>query len=320
MHFNIYLTVVTLLCSVYTSLRTYGIITVEPNVVEDISLATLIIDTTTSSNDFLFSLRTRDSITATKEKNLQKKTRNFSSETYRILYEEPKKNENDLVFTKDSLKEWEAFPRSEWDYNYDIIPYSERELMALTNVIWRESASSSDANRVRDQYMVMLTALRVVQNIKRKKITLTDMLEKGTFQYVTEKYYTSPCYNWDPKIKSEATLNEYKEIWLQCKQVALNVINCNIPKYIPYLPTGTFYYHNSRLDKNVAQRKHLEKTSWCIASSIKDHFYFMQIEYATPKEITYLVENKIENPVAIIPRHCKNGNKELLYQEYQKLK
>jgi hypothetical protein len=307
---------VSFLCTAFVSLRTAGILKVEDDyktLDKDLIAELKVVKNNDTTTLLPCAIVERDSISF--EKKLQKISKvKGKLPNYSVLYEEPSIERFDSY--KKTEKEWSGFTRSIWNYKYGSMKYTERELMALTNVIYRESTSSNTPNKSIDQYLVMITAIRVVQNKKRGKVNIADMLSSGgTFTYITERFYTVPTFEIE---KSSIPIKKRKELWLRCKRVALDVINCSIPEYVPYLPHGTFYYHNSRLDKNIRQRKHIEKTSWCIAASVKDHHYYVQIKYSTPAEIKYIVENKIESPISTYPRKISTGNKKLLLSEYSK--
>ena len=182
-------------------------------------------------------------------------------------------------------KEWYAFD-STWKYEYSV-NYNEKDLLILTNIIFRESGGIPTLNHEIDQYFVGICAIRVMQHYDISSVR--DLVRtKPTF---------SNTRGFDKRVLQD---NPY---WLQCYQVAKNVLDCKIPNHIPYLPKGTFFYWNSRLDTNMEQKRLIESKCVSVASTIVDHHYYAMIDVLDVEERSNIVKVGC-NP---IKKNIKNG-------------
>ena len=183
-------------------------------------------------------------------------------------------------------KEW--FPYRGLTYSYKPVDYDSIELLAFTNIIYRESGTSpskyslgalNDAIDV-DRYLVGIVALRTIHSNKapfNKINRIYDVLKSRQFPY-------------DKSLEVKTN----KE-WLECLEVAKKVLRGDIPKYVPYIPKGTFCYWNTRIDTNKKQKKYLETKGVHVASSVKDHHYFAIIDYMEDDEIEMIKNSPCSN-------------------------
>lgn len=194
----------------------------------------------------------------------------------------------------DSEQQWFAFD-STWQYNHKKIAFTERELNMFTNILCRESRSCKTREQEIDCYFVAIVMLRKTQTINCT--TASCMLKAGGFSY-TQAMYDRTAYN-EPS-------------WVKCREILKNVFSCRIPSYVPYLPHGTFYYWNSRLDRAWPWRKRLEQRCINVASTVKDHHYFVQPDAMANDEKAYLYERYTNHIVNPINKNIANGNHKLL--------
>lgn len=186
-------------------------------------------------------------------------------------------------------KEWHLFDNT-WKYDYTPIKYSEEELTLLTNILMKESTSADSINQKIDQYLVMICAIRRLHGkhaLEEGIITVEDIILKcnsfldGKDNARYKKFKRKDCHKYTKK--------DYIKHFNQCQEVVLNVLNCNIPNYVPYIPQGTFFYWNSRLDTNKKQKRMLMNKCKIVASTIKDHHFYAEIKYIDSIEWSHMV-------------------------------
>ena len=200
-----------------------------------------------------------------------------------ILLELP---EDTMSYTN---KEWYLFSQYKLRYNYKPIKYTEKELTLLTNVLYRESRVSDTKNHMIDQYFVVICGIQTITVLNKHK-TITELITKGSS-------FTMP------KAKYKTKFND--DNWVKCREICKNVLECKIPKFVPYLPDGTISYWNDRIDTNVNQKKHLESKYICVASTVHDTHYYCHIDYIKDHELEYIISNNLQcNP---IKKKIKNG-------------
>jgi hypothetical protein len=216
----------------------------------------------------------------------------------------------DSVTVSDTIHHKEWFPFANKKYNYEPIVATEDERNHFANILYRESGNAAVfkghgfqigkwgdtiplSSLEVDQYFVALVGIRTIHATKHpydKCQTLSDMFYNG--QFTPE----NSIPHWD---------NIH---WRQCRKVVDNVLACKIPTHIPYLPQGTFCYWNSRIDTNVKQKRYLETQGIHVATTIKDHHYFVIVHYADPEEIGYLLNYGACSEVTKHgPKQIKNG-------------
>jgi hypothetical protein len=202
------------------------------------------------------------------------------------------KNDNMLT------KQYYAFANSPFEYDYEPIPYTEEELNLFANVLHAESRDKSTLEREIDMYFVAICGIMRILCENHSYKTVTDMvLYSNSFPYKV-KGGTKPLFDSIQNPKA------YK-IWADCREVAKNVLERNIPCYVPYLPYGTFCYWNDRIDTNMKQARYLENRGICIATTVWEHHYYIIEGYHKQEELDYLVKNNlICNP---IKKRIKNG-------------
>jgi hypothetical protein len=203
----------------------------------------------------------------------------------------------DTIEYKREPKEWYAFEGSKFKYNYKPIPYTEKELNLFTNVLYRESGMGFTVNQEVNKYFVAIVGvMRIIcENDKFK--TISDMIKYSNS-------FTYPEYGTRMPYDSIKRPNEYKA-WMHCKNVVKNVLEANIPSYVPYIPYGTFCYWSDEIDTNMQQKRYLEERGICIATSVWNSHYYLIEKYAKPEELQYLVDNDLLcNPV---PKKIGNG-------------
>lgn len=185
-------------------------------------------------------------------------------------------------------KEWFAFDNSNFKYNYDTICYSEEDLNLFADILWRESRAYFTIGQRIDQYLVAICGIQTIIGLKQHK-DIHDLIYNGYS-------FTFPKTN-SKRRKSKA--------WIECRKVCKNVLECNIPAYVPYVPHGTICYWNSRIDTNLKHKKRLEDTYQCVGSTVWDHHYYCYPKYMTEKERQYLFNNdKLCNPIV---KNIENG-------------
>lgn len=180
-------------------------------------------------------------------------------------------------------KEW--FPFRGVPYDYKPVKYDSTSLIKFVNILYRESGTKpskytlEDLNEAMDidRYLVAITAVRGIQSSveSMKKInSLDDLLKSKTFF---------------PYKKSSKVIDN--EQWRDCYKVAVEVLNCRIPDFVPYIPSGTICYWNSRIDTNKKQKRYLENMCIHVGSSVKDHHYFAPDALITAEEKEFLIRN-----------------------------
>lgn len=192
-------------------------------------------------------------------------------------------------FNQDST-EYFAFPRDSFDYTYTPIKYTDYELLLFTNILYRESRDHSTLHTQIDQYFVCIAGIQRILCEPHKYPTVEDMVfRSGSFSY--------PLHVLTMRFDSTTHPRQYK-VWMNCQKVVKNVLERNIPKYVPYLPKGTFCYWNSRIDTNLKQKHYLETRAYSVASTIWNHHYYVIDYYCDEKEKEYLIRNGLTyNPV-----------------------
>lgn len=211
-------------------------------------------------------------------------TNKINVDTFQIV------NNIDTVYDyKFEAKEWFAFINSKYKYQYDPIPYTDEELNIFTNILYRESRASQTLNQEVDQYFVAICGIQTIIGLKKHK-SIMDLVKNG-------HSFTWPAYG--------STERYDNKDWVQCRKVCKNVLECKIPTFVPYIPTGTIAYWNARLDTNMKQKAHLEANYICIASTTWDHHYYCHLKYITKEELDYLKDNQLVcNP---IKKNISNG-------------
>jgi hypothetical protein len=206
-----------------------------------------------------------------------------------------KVKEETIKYTK-SNKEWSLFDKN-WQYKYDSIRYTNEELILLTNILLKESTSADSINQLIDQYLVVICAIRRLhgKHSLDKRITrIEDIILKcstfldGKDNVRYKQFKRKDCHKHNKK--------DYQVHYKHCESIVLNVLNCNIPAYVPYVPEGTFFYWNSRIDTNIKQKK-LLKSNKCVivASTIKDHHFYTLKEYMSKEEWEYVNKTNKES-------------------------
>lgn len=186
-------------------------------------------------------------------------------------------------------KEWFAFLNSDYKYNYEPIPYTEEELNIFANILYRESRASATLNQQVDQYFVAICGIQTIVGLKKHK-SIMDLAKNGH------------SFTW-PKFGSQNRFDN--KDWVQCRKVCKDVLECKIPSFVPYIPTGTIAYWNARIDTNMKQKAHLEANYICVASTTWDHHYYCHTKYITEGELEYLKDNSLLcNP---IKKNISNG-------------
>lgn len=195
-----------------------------------------------------------------------------------------------------SVKEWYPY-YPVWYYKYDKIEADSNEINEFTNILFTESGSQLkhydyDYNVDIDRYLVAIVAIRTIHSKVKpydKVKTLKDMFRNGQF-------------------KKESSLPKYhlKE-WRKCREVIVDVLNCEIPAEVPYIPHGTFCYWNSRLDTNKKQKAYLENNGYHVATTGKDHHYFAIKGYINQDELTYLKRNPCSYAITNGSKNIKGG-------------
>lgn len=202
--------------------------------------------------------------------------------------------------------EWAAF-NHQWRYKYEPIVFKDSSYkILLTNILYRESGMLPKNQREEvDQYLVALCAIRWIQ-------AHPEYLENP---YIYRAFYifTVPVndnrvpnfkLNKDGTKASDYVYNLRRKSWLKCRAVVENVLECRIPKHIPYVPHGTYCYWNDDLDTDLVHGKRLEKHYANIVTTIRNHHYYADPRDMTKEELEYLVFNKPCNP---LKKRINNG-------------
>lgn len=181
-------------------------------------------------------------------------------------------------------KEWFAFHDWSWqDHKYEPIPYTQRQLDVMTDMLTIESNYGDSKPHQIDQYFVVLGGVRAI-GWRSDVNSLQDLIAKSGLWSEKPTYHRGTWY------------------WKKNQEIVKNVLNCTLPAWVPYMPTSASYYWNSRLDTNMKQKERLETTCVCFASSIRDHHYFAKWEFLTQEEQAWLLLNP--NP---IKKNISNG-------------
>lgn len=195
--------------------------------------------------------------------------------------------DNIIPYKPDSM-EWFAF-KGGWQCDYNV-KYDDSAITVLTNILYKESRSFETENKLIDKYLVIMCAIRKTElkygNNVNKFIAALKSGDCNMFGWRDYFYTPKSGKNWD-----------------NCKEVVLNILNGNIPDYVPYVPHGTINYWNSDIDTNTAQRLMLEKKYVIFASTVKQHHFFVKESEMRPEEREYLksvsclnnVEKNIDN-------------------------
>jgi hypothetical protein len=186
--------------------------------------------------------------------------------------------------------EWYAYDKSLFYYDYKPLKYSEQELNLLTNILYRESGiDSTNIDHEINQYFVVICAIYTINSFNKFN-SITELINSGTT-------FTRPLNGHLNKDKVNG--------WNKCKEICKNVLECKIPSYIPYLPTGTIAYWGSEIDTNEKQKKHLESNYICVASTSLNVHYYCHLKYISNVELNYLIHNDLLcNP---IKKNISNG-------------
>ena len=131
------------------------------------------------------------------------------------------------VSVRDSLPTYEPLKKEFFafgykPYDYTPVKYTERELVLLTNVLYRESTSSKTVNEEIDQYLVVICAINrlYVNNNQPNEShvhTIMDIIYRT-------KSFTEP--------KRKFTTSFDNKHWVKCYNITKNVLDAKIPSSI----------------------------------------------------------------------------------------
>lgn len=169
--------------------------------------------------------------------------------------------------------EWYPYYNSGFIFSYNPVKYTEKELNLFTNILYRESGMSYNLNQQVDQYYVAICGIQAIIAMGKYE-TITELIKHGSSFTYPQNGFTS--YPNDT-------------LWTKCKVVCKNVLERNIPSFVPYIPMGTIAYWNDKIDTNVKQKNHLKDKYIKVATTIWGTDYYCHKDYISEKDLNYLL-------------------------------
>jgi hypothetical protein len=181
-------------------------------------------------------------------------------------------------------------------YDFPTVNWPDSVKILFTNILFRESTSYTSQKLKIDQYLVAIAAMRKFFDKKLTNVIQYKhyKLEKCSERQRKHAIDSNETHYIVPKFMGTFTMDSYEkpilkskldiDAWAHCYTLVGNVMEGNIPEWVPYIPHGTFAYLNIPISTDTWWIDRVQTKYIRVAHSYKQHTYFADPKYMTDEE------------------------------------